>query len=286
MSSHMSGKICLVTGANSGIGKATVLGLAKKDAKVVMLCRDEAKGNATQREIIEASGNSDVDLMLCDLSSQTAIRDFVTKFESKYDRLDVLINNAALVPPNRTETVDGIEMQLAVNHLAPFLLTHLLMGLLKKSAPSRIITVSSSVHAQGKINFDDLESKNSYSVNGWMQYCNTKLANIHFTYELARRLEGTGMTANVLHPGTISTNLQRGTKLLQWLMKLTFQTPNSGAETSIFLATSPDVEGISGQYFKAKKVKRSAPASYDEDTAKRLWDMSAKMIGVLDVTPI
>lgn len=282
----MWGKTCLVTGANSGIGKATALGLAKRDTKVVMLCRNQAKGEVAQRDIVEASGNSDVDLMLCDLSSQTAIRNFVKEFESKYDRLDVLINNAAFVPPNRTETIDGIEMQLAVNHLAPFLLTHLCLDLLKRSAPSRIITVSSSVHAQGKINFDDLQSKNSYPVNGWMQYCNTKLANIMFTYELARRLDGTGITANVLHPGTISTNLQRGTKLLQWLMKLTFQTPNSGAETSIFLATSPDVEGISGKYFKAKKVKQSAPASYDEDTAKRLWDMSAEMVGVPDVTSI
>lgn len=280
MSSHMSGKICLVTGANSGIGKATALGLAKKDSKVVMLCRDEAKGKAAQEEIIQTSGNSDVDLMLCDLSSQTEILDFATEFESKYDRLDVLINNAALVPPNRTETVDGIEMQLAVNYLAPFLLTHLFLDLLKKSAPSRIITVSSSVHAQGKINFDDLESKNSYSVNGWMQYCNTKLANIMFTYELARRLEGTGITANVLHPGTISTNLQRGTKILQWLMKLTFQTPNSGAETSIYLASSPEVEGISGKYFKAKKVKQSSSESYDEDVAKRLWDISAEMVRI------
>lgn len=280
MNNQMSDKICLVTGANSGIGKATALGLAEMGATVVMVCRDHKKGEAAQSEIIEKTSNQNIDLMLCDLSSQRSIRDFVTSFQSNYQQLHVLINNAALVPPKRTETVDNIETQLAVNHLAPFLMTHLLLDTLKNSAPSRILTVSSSVHRQGQIDFDDLQSTKSYRVNGWIQYCNTKLFNILFTYELARRLEGSGVTANVLHPGTISTNLQRGTKILQWLMKLTFQTPKSGAANSLYLASSPQVESISGKYFKAKKPVRSSSETYDEAAAKRLWEISAEMVGL------
>jgi len=273
----MKGKICLVTGANSGIGKETALGLAKMGAHVIMHARSQERGQAALEEVRKESGSDTVDLMLCDLAVQAAVRGFAAEFLEKYPRLDVLINNAALIPKERSITPDGIEMQLAINHLAPFLLTNLLLERLKSSAPARIVTVSSSLHMQGKINFDDLQSEKSYKVAGWVPYNHTKLMNVLFTFELARRLAGTGLTANTLHPGVIRTGLQRSTPMSD-MVTWAFRTPQDGAKTSLYLATSPEVANISGKYFEKSKVAKHNPLADDVALAQRLWEVSAEMV--------
>jgi NAD(P)-dependent dehydrogenase (short-subunit alcohol dehydrogenase family) len=280
----MRGKVCLITGANSGIGKGTAFGLAKMGATVVMVARNLEKGQAALEEIKEASGNDSVDLMMADLSSQAAVRELAASFEEQYENLDVLINNAAIIPPKRTITVDGIEIQFAVNHLAPFLLTNLLIDTLKASAPSRIITVSSTAHRDGKIDFDDLQSAKKYIRLGWEQYSNTKLANILFTTVLSQKLEGTGVTANSLHPGVIWTNLWRGfPSFLYPLAKLIFKPVAEGTQTPLYLATSPEVEGVTGKYFKDRKPIEAAPQAYDQSTAQRLWQVSAELTSLLAI---
>ena len=277
--SSMSGKVCIITGGSSGIGKATALGLANKGANVVMVGRDRSRGEATRTEIVEKSGNELVDLMPADLSSQESIRQLAEDFTSRYGRLHVLINNAGVFISKRTVTVDGIETTFAVNHLAPFLLTNLLLDVLKASAPARIINVTSSGERSGTINFDDLQGEGRYS--GFRAYNQSKLAMILFTYELARRLEGTGVTVNCVHPGVVVTNLGRGTSgsfgLLLRLMRPFFSSPEKGAETSIYLASSPEVEGVSCKYFAKKAEARSSEQSYDEATGRRLWQVSAEL---------
>jgi retinol dehydrogenase-14 len=273
----MGEKVCLITGATSGIGKAT--GLANMGASVVMVGRDRGRGEAAQAEIKEKSTNASVDLMLADLSSQEEIRRLADEFKEAYPRLDVLINNAGLFRSKRITTADGLEMTFAVNHLAYFLLTKLLLDVLKSSAPSRIVNVSSGDHSNGTIDFDDLQGEKRYK--GAKAYSQSKLANVLFTYELARRLEGTGVTANSLHPGVVGTNLGSGVsgafgfvvRALTPLMK----SPEKGAETSIYLASSPEVEGLSGRYFVKKAEARSSDVSYDERLARRLWEVSAEL---------
>ena len=201
----MLGKTCIVTGANAGIGRAITLGLAKMGATVVLVCRNQARGEAALNEIVKESGNNSLFLFLADLSSQSSIRQLVTDFKAEYDTLHVLINNAGVIPSQRTETEDGLETQFAVNYLAGFLLTNLLLDTLQASASARIINISSNAHKSATINFDDLQSKQSY--NPQQVYQQTKLGNILFTYELARRLQGTPVTANCLHPGVIVTRL-------------------------------------------------------------------------------
>ncbi len=277
--SSMSGKVCIITGGSSGIGKATALGLANKGANVVMVGRDRSRGEATRTEIVEKSGNELVDLMPADLSSQESIRQLAEDFTSRYGRLHVLINNAGVFISKRTVTVDGIETTFAVNHLAPFLLTNLLLDVLKASAPARIINVTSSGERSGTINFDDLQGEGRYS--GFRAYNQSKLAMILFTYELARRLEGTGVTVNCVHPGVVVTNLGRGSSgafgLLLRLMRPFFSSPEKGAETPIYLASSPEVEGVSGKYFAKKAEAKSSERSYDTVTARRLWQVSAEL---------
>ncbi|MDD1779382.1 MAG: SDR family oxidoreductase [Candidatus Helarchaeota archaeon] len=271
---RMQGKICMVTGANSGIGKETAIGLAIQGATVVMVCRDAAKGEAALKEIKERSGNSSIDLLLADLSSQQAIRNLVEDFKSKYSKLHVLINNAGLVLSKRTLSVDGIETQLAVNHLAPFLLTNLLQDVLKASAPARVVNTSSGIHKRATL--DDLQSEKKYSA--FSAYGKSKLALTLFTYELARRLKGSGVTVNAVHPGVVKTNLGRD---MDWFSrgftKVFFTSPVKGAATSIYVASSPDVEGITGKYFAHKKETPSSKLSYDESAAKQIWDLSAKL---------
>jgi len=277
-SNDMRGKICLVTGANSGIGKGTALGLAKMGATVVMVVRNLESGQAAREEIMERSDNDSIDLMLADLSSQSSIRELAASFEEQYHSLDVLINNAAIIPPKRTVTIDGIETQFAVNHLAPFLLTNLLIDMIKTSAPARIINISSTAHREGKIDFSDLQSEGKYIRRGWEQYSNTKLANVLFTNLLAQRLIGTGVTANSLHPGVIWTNLWRGfPSYLYPLAKLIFKQVEEGAKTTLYLAASLEVEGVSGKYFKDRMPIETAPHAYDQDTAQRLWQVSAEL---------
>jgi retinol dehydrogenase-14 len=277
--SSMRGKVCLITGGNSGIGKATALGLANTGATVVVVGRDRGRGEAAVAEIRGKSGNGSVDLMLADLSSQESIRQLAKDFKDTYQRLHVLINNAGVFLSKRTVTVDGIETTFAVNHLAPFLLTNLLLDVLEASAPARIVNVTSSGERSGAINLDDLQGEAKYS--GFRAYNQSKLAMILFTYELARRLEGTGVSANCVHPGVVVTNLGSGSSgsfgLLLRLMRPFFSSPEKGAEPSIYLASSPEVEGVSGKYFAKKAEARSSEQSYNEEMGQRLWQVSAEL---------
>jgi retinol dehydrogenase 14 len=277
---NMGEKVCLITGATSGIGRATAMGLANLGASVVMVGRDRGRGQAVMAEIKEGSANDSVGLMLADLSSQEEIRRLAYEFEEAYPRLDVLINNAGLFRSERITTADGLETTFAVNHLAYFLLTNLLLHSLEASAPSRIVIVSSGDHRNGTINFDDLQGEEGYK--GARAYSQSKLANVLFTYELARRLEGTGVAVNCLHPGAgVRTNFGSGVagifgftvRALRPLMI----SPEKGAETSVYLASSPEVEGLSGRYFVKKAEARSSDMSHDERIARRLREVSAEL---------
>ncbi len=277
----MKGKICLITGANSGIGKATTRGLAKKGPKIVMVCRNESRGKAAREEIMRESGNSNIDLMIADLSSQQSIRKLAEDFVAQYDRLDILINSAGAIYSDLQYSEDGIEMQFATNHLGYFLLSHLLLDVLKDSIPSRIINVASNAHFKGKIDFEDLYGEKRYS--GLRAYAQSKLANVLFTYELSRKLVDSSVMVNCLHPGSVRTPL--GLKCNSWLYKIGWTaampfliSPEKGAKTSIYLASSPDLEGITGKYFDNCEEIRSSALSYDEAIAKKLWDKSEKLI--------
>jgi len=272
----MTGKICIVTGANTGIGKETALGLAKLGASVVMVCRDRERGEAALREIKQKSRNDRVELMICDFSSPNSIRQFASDFKQRHDRLDVLVNNAGVVLRERSMTEDGLESTFAINHLGYFLLANLLLDVLKQSVPSRIVNVASTGHKFGKLDINAWSTGGEYSAFG--AYANSKLANVLFTYELARRLEGTGVTANCLHPGGVGTNLFRGLpKFMQALIKLVTISPERGARTSIFLASSPEVEGVTGKYFARRRQQKSSEASHNEEAARRLWEVSEEL---------
>lgn len=280
----MQGKVCIITGANSGVGRETARGLARLGASVVMVCRSLERGQAALDDLRADTGSASLDLMICDLSVQASIRQFADVYRARYERLDVLINNAAIIPPRREVTAEGVEAQLAANHLGPFLLTHLLLALLKASAPARIINVASSIHPMGRVDFDDLHSARGYRWGGWGQYANTKLMNILFTRELARRLDGTGVTANCLHPGYIATRLQRGLPgIVQPFNKLLGAPERKGAETPLYLATSPDVASVSGQYFADRRSVAPAAHAQDDALAKRLWDVSVQMVGLREM---
>lgn len=276
---NMTGKICLITGANAGIGKQTALGLARMQATVVMVCRDGERGFTAQQEIKQQSGNDSVELMICDLASQNSIRHLASKFKERHDRLDVLINNAGVLLRRHSLNEDGIENTFATNHLGYFLLTNLLLDVLENSAPSRIVNVASTAHKYAKVNIDEWVTGAGYSA--FSAYANSKLANVLFTCELARRLEGTGVTANCLHPGGVGTNLFRGLPgFLQALIRLVTISPERGARTSIYLASPPDVEGVSGKYFDRRKQEKSSAASHSEEAARRLWEVSEKLAGL------
>jgi retinol dehydrogenase 14 len=277
------GKTILVTGANSGIGYATAVALARMGAQVLMNARSRERGEAALAQAKQESGSNNLALLLADLSSQVEVRNLATRIAAEYPRLDVLINNAAFIPPKREVTVDGIETQFAVNHLAPFLLTNLLLEKLKASAPARIVTVSSALHTRGVIRFDDLEwTKRPYTTQGWGAYCDTKLMNIHFTTALARRLQSTNVTANCLHPGIIGTNLSRQMpKLMHNLYMALMPNAERGARTSLYLASSPEVEGVTGKYFGDNcNMIPSSQASQDMHVSEQLWEISAKRVGL------
>lgn len=277
--SGMSGRVCMVTGSNRGIGKATALGLARRGATVVMVCRDQGQGEAAVAELKVESGNPAVDLMLADLSSQASIRQLVADFRGRYQQLHVLVNNAGLTLKHRSVTVDGVETTFAVNHLAPFLLTNLLLDVLRASAPARIVNVSSMVHRWGTIDFDDLQGERAYNMD--RAYNQSKLADVLFTYELARRLEGTGVTVNCLQPGMVATDFAREytgfKRFMVALLRPFMRTPAKGAETSVYLASSPEVEGVTGKYFASKKEAKSSKESHDAFLSKRLWEVSAHL---------
>ncbi len=272
----MQGKICLVTGAASGIGAVTARTLAQQGAAVVLVDRNAEGGMAMVDQIKQRTGDSAVEFMRADLSSQKEICQLAQQFTNRYQRLDVLVNNAGALFPQRRETIDGLEMTFALNYLGYFRLTNLLLARLKASAPARIVNVASRTHALAQINFDDLQSRSGY--RGRQAYAHSKLAIVLFTYELARRLQGTGVTVNVVDPGTVATNFPMNNgKLIGLAVRLfsfALPSPEEGAQTSIYLATSPEVEGVSGKYFVKCKAVPSSPASYDTATASRLWQVS------------
>ncbi|MDD9266188.1 SDR family oxidoreductase [Paenibacillus sp. GCM10023248] len=283
MSDLRQQRIVMVTGANSGLGKATAISLAKQNARVVMVCRDPHRGELAKEEIVKESGNPNIDLLICDFSALSNVRRLAIEYSNNYDRLDVLINNAGIITRERQLTQDGYEMQFGVNHLAPFLLTNLLLEQLKMSKAGRIVTVSSLGHFYGKIHFSDLHFSKRYRF--FKAYAQTKLANILFTYELARRLEGTGVTANSLNPGEAKTNISVYTEggfaqFLTTLFTPFLKTPEEHADTSVYLAMSHEVEGITGKYFSKRKIVKSKSATYDRKMASRLWEVSAEMVNL------
>jgi len=272
----MNDRVFVVTGANSGIGKATALGLARLGGTVVMACRDATRGEAARQDIIRESSNPHVALMIVDLAREASTRALADEFQRTYPRLDVLINNAGVYTSHREMTTDGLERQFEVNYLSGFLLTHLLLDLLKKSAPSRIVNVSSSAHMGGTIRFEDLQGERRYG--GFRAYNQSKLAQVLFTRELARRIEGTGVTVNACHPGVIRTNLAMGgSSVVVRFVKMFLKSPEKGAETPIYLATSPEVEGISGKYFVRNQVLAPSARAQDPAVARRLFEVSMEL---------
>ena len=276
-------KTILITGGTSGIGKETAVVLAKKGATVVFTARTEEAGEVARKEIIDQSGNPSVLVLVADLSSLASVRHLAEEFMKRYPRLDVLINNAGVLEQTRKLSRDGLEMDLAVNYLAPFLLTNLLLPALKAGAPSRIVNVSSSMHAEGAINFDDLQGEVHF--DRYQAYAQSKLALILFTKKLAKDLEGTGVTVNALHPGVIGTemtmrNVRTMNPVAAFIFKRTLLTPAQGAETSVFLATAPDVANISGEYFDKKKIATVSPLADNAALADKLWDISTKLVGL------
>ena len=277
----MKGKTVLVTGANQGIGKATAIALARKGAQVVIVARNPDKGRAALAEVEAAGPGQGAELIVADLSLQTEVRRAAAEFLSRHTRLDVLVNNAGVFVPERHETLEGVEETFAVNHLAPFLLTSELLGVLKASAPSRVVTVSSEAHRGARMGWEDLQFfKRTY--RGFKAYGQSKLANLLFTYELSRRLEGTGVTANALHPGVIASGFgQTYPGAMSILVKLArpfLLTSEEGATTSVYLASSPEVEGVSGKYFSKCKAVRSNAVSYDEASQRKLWALSLELV--------
>jgi len=270
----MRGKVCLITGANSGIGKATALELARMGAHVVMVCRNRLKGTVAQTQIMANTKSNTVDLMIADISSLEQVRRLAEQFKHRFDRLDVLINNAGVSLYKRQESADGIEMTFATNYLGHFLLTNLLLNTLKASAPARIINVSSFVHKwTNKIDFEDLQRKKKFSAV--QPYAESKLAILMFTYELARRLKGTGVTVNALNPGIVRTNFANDVtgplNIVRWFMlNVLGISPQQGARTSIYLASSPEVETLTGRYFFKRKPSTSSKYSYDQQAWQRL----------------
>lgn len=275
----MHGRVCLVTGGNRGIGFAVAAGLLRRGARVILACRSEARAAAAGDALRRATGG-DVHVEIVDLASQASIRELARRVDGTQPRLDVLVHNAAVIPGQRLLTPDGIEMQLAVNHLAPFLLTQLLRPMLVRSAPARVITVSSNSHARARIDFGDLQSERGY--HRQRVYPATKLANVLFTYELSRRLEGTGVCANAVRPGTINTGLV-GDFLgplgcLRWALALT-GTPARGAAPIVRLAADPNLRDVTGKYFDRFRERPSAACTYDRDTQRRLWEESERLTG-------
>jgi NAD(P)-dependent dehydrogenase (short-subunit alcohol dehydrogenase family) len=279
----MEGKLAIVTGATAGIGKEAAHGLARMGARVVVVGRNPEKTHAVAEEIRQTAGGS-VDVALADFASLRSVRQLAESLLDRYPRIDVLLSNAGVVKMRRSVTTDGLEETFGVNHVAPFLLTDLLLERLKESAPSRIVVTASAAHYGQTLDFDDLQTARDYK---WMKaYGRSKLANVMFTYALARRLEGSGVTANCLHPGFVATNLGSGNRIpvkpFMWLFRLTGRaiSVKDGADTPIYLSSSPDVEGISGKYFDDRKEKTTSPQSYNTDDQERLWDITAKLAGV------
>jgi len=280
MEADMQGKVILITGGTSGIGRAAAQELSRRGATVVITARNEQKAQETVEAIRRASRHAAADYLIADLSSMQQVRDLAVEFRRRYDRLDVLLNNAGGIFMKALSSADGIEMTWALNHLQYFQLTLLLLDMLVDSAPARVINVSSNAHMGGRIDFEALHNNQMKAF--WQGYSQTKLANVYFTYELARRLDGAGVTVNALHPGLVATNFgpdNRVSRFFMRLLKPVSLTPEQGAQTLIYLAASPEVEGVTGKYFYQCKAISSSQVSYDEAAARQLWDWSLKTTG-------
>ncbi|MCS6809174.1 MAG: SDR family oxidoreductase [Bacteroidota bacterium] len=274
---NLEGKICLITGATSGIGKETARALASMGAHIILPARNLERAERVKADILQTTPRAAIEIMECELASFASITSFVQSFKARYSNLHILINNAGLIETKRKLSRDGIEMTFAVNHLAPFLLTKLLLDTIQRSTPARIINVSSEAHHSTTINFDDIEGKKHY--NGWRAYAQSKLANILFTRHLAIMLQGTGISVNCLHPGVVATDLFDVIPApFNFLIKLFMISPAKGAETTIYLASSPEVEGITGEYFDKKKIAIPSIVARDADIAARLWQLSEQYV--------
>ncbi len=279
----MEGKVCFITGATSGIGLESARALARQGATVVLSGRDKGRGEAALAEVRRTVPDAKLDLMLADLTSLASVRQLAQDFQHKYSKLDVLLNNAGLILDRRQLTPDGFEATFGTNHLAHYLLTHLLLDLLKSSGAGRVVNVSSEAHRVGSVAFlDDVQAERDYST--MKVYGNSKLANILFTRGLKRRLEGTKVTTNCLHPGVVRTGFGLNSEgIFKHLVKLAapfMLSAEGGARTSVYLASSPEVEGVSGKYFIKSKVARESKAAQDDAATEKLWQKSAEMTGV------
>ncbi|CAN9501955.1 unnamed protein product [Ophioblennius macclurei] len=278
---RLDGKTVLITGANTGIGKETALDLALRGARVIMACRDVEKGEEAAASIRMAHADADVEVRELDLADTCSIRAFAQRFLQEVNQLHILINNAGVMMCPYTKTIDGFEMHIGVNHLGHFLLTSLLIGLLKRSAPSRIVVVSSLAHNFGWIRFHDLHSQGSY--NSGLAYCQSKLANVLFARELARRLKGTNVTVNSVHPGTVNSDLTRHSTLMTiffTVFSIFLKTPREGAQTSVYCAVAEELDSISGQHFSDCAPAFVAPQGRSEETARRLWEVSCELLSI------
>ena len=285
----MAGKVVLITGGTGGIGKATAIGLATMGARVGITGRDLARAEQAASDIRAASANSAVEAFAADMTAQAEVRRLAVSVLQAYPRLDVLVNNVGGFWAHRHPTADGLEQTFALNHLAPFLLTNLLLDRLKASAPARVVTVSSGAQSMGRIDFDDLQGARNYS--GQRAYNQSKLANVMFSNELARRLDGTGVTANSLHPGVVRSNFgaedqARWFAVMSRVILPLLKTPAQGARTSIYLACSPDMDGVTGQYFANRKSKKPNKIAFDSEMTAKLWNVSAALVGVTPVIPV
>jgi len=281
MARQMAGKVVLVTGATSGMGRETALALAEMAATVVIHGRNKEKTEAIAKEIRSKIPGAQVEVILADFSKLSEVKEMADEFKRRFTRLDILVNNAGLMTNKKSMTADGHEMMFQVNFLAPFLLTCRLMDLIERSAPSRIVIVSSAAHGYGRLDFDDIEFEEDFgSMKG---YGRSKLEDLVFTYELARRLNGKQITVNALHPGLVRTNLCSSAS--RWwcsgfrFITLFGRTARRGAETAIYLASSPEAEGITGKYFANKHSVKSSARSYDEASWVKLWETAERMLG-------
>lgn len=281
----MRGKVCIVTGSSSGIGKETASELAGMGATVVMVVRDRERGESAMRGILQRYPEAKFELLVADLSSVSEIRRAANEFRGSHETLDVLVNNAGGVSAKRTVTPDGLEMTFAINYLAPFLLTHELLDALLAGAPSRVINVSSTAHTMGRVDLEDLQGEKRYGA--FRAYENAKLMNIMLTYEMARRLDGTEVTVNALHPGFVASNFgKHSSRAIRFFFRITrpFQvSPHEGAQTSIYLASSSEVDGVTGKYFYRCRQKNSSKASYDVEKQRQLWQATESILAGLGV---
>ncbi|MBS3815943.1 MAG: SDR family oxidoreductase [Candidatus Thermoplasmatota archaeon] len=280
---ELKDKICMVTGANSGIGKRTAERFADTGAKVVMLCRDKERGEKARNDLVQKTQNENIELLLCDLSSMRSVRRAAKGFKENYSKLHVLVNNAGLISSSKKITEEGNEKTFATNYLGHFLLTYLLIDPMKEASSAEIINVTSAAHKSGELDFDDLQLKRSTYFSGWKAYANSKLAQVMFTYTLSRKLKKTTISVNSYHPGVVNSHFGKKTFLTKIFYKLFFflmRDPDDSAEDIVRLITDPEFEDSTGKYFSKGKIKKSSKESYDVEARRKLWKESKKLVGI------